>query len=456
MKIRRGLTRTACALLLTGATWVAQAAPIASWHLPNGARVLFVENHALPIVDASVSLDAGSRRDPNGQSGVAGMTCAMLRRGLEARGSIPAMDEAQISDAIADIAADIGCSADTDRVIISLRSLSSQAERDTTVALASRMLSSPAFPAALLEREKTRSIAAIREDDTRPASLANKAFWRSLYGTHPYGQVPTVETVARITQDDLRAHHRQYYVADSAVIAIVGDVSREEANVIALALTAGLPRTSAALPVLPKIDVNTFAGAQEVRQAHPASQAHILMGMPSLERGDPDYFAIIVGNYILGGGGFVSRLVHEVREKRGMAYSVRSGFSPMKQAGPFQISLQTKKEQSDEAIHVVRATLDNFLHKGPTQAELQAAKDNMIGGFALNIDTNSKMLANVSAIGYYDLPLDYLETWKRNVAKVTTHDIRAAFRRKLDPARLVTVIVGAPEKKNEAQADRQK
>jgi zinc protease len=420
------------------------ALEIQTWTLANGARVFFVENHSIPMLDLSIEFDAGSRRDPQGKSGTASLTNAMLARGLgEGRapdGSIePAMTEAQISDAFADTAAQRGGGAGGDRAGASLRVLSSRAEREASVQLLARLLAQPNFPADFFERDKARTISAIKEELTKPASIGGKAFWRVAYGAHPYAMAATVESVGAITREDLVEFHRRHYVANHAVIAMIGAVSRAEADVIARQLTARLPQ-GFALPPLPEV---APVKGQEERIPHPASQSHILIGGPALVRGDPDFFALTVGNYVLGGGGFVSRLMQEVREKRGLTYGVSSYFSPMAQAGPFQINLQTQKEQADEALKVVRDTLSAFLRDGPTEAELKAAKDNLIGGFALRIDNNRKILDNIAVIGFYDLPLDYLDTWTDHVAKVTVQDIKAAFNRKIATDRLVTVVVGA-------------
>lgn len=420
------------------------ALKIQTWALANGARVFFVENHSIPLLDVSIEFDAGSRRDPQGKAGTASLTNAMLARGLrDARapdGSAePALNEAQISDAFADTAARRGGGAGSDRAGASLRSLSSPSERDASIRLLARILAQPDFPANFFERDKARTISAIKEDLTKPASIAGKAFWRIAYGAHPYAMETTVASVEAITRDDLIEFHRRHYVANRAVIAIIGDITRTEADAIAQQLTMRLPQ-GAALPELPVVPATQ---GQEERIAHPASQSHILIGGPALERGDPDFFALTVGNYVLGGGGFVSRLMREVREKRGLAYSVYSYFSPMAQAGPFQIGLQTQKEQTDNALKVVHDVLADYLQKGPTDAELKAAKDNLIGGFALRIDNNRKILDNIAVIGYYNLPLDYLDTWTANVAKVSAADIKAAFNRKVAADRLATVVVGA-------------
>jgi zinc protease len=317
--------------------------------------------------------------------------------------------------------------------------LSSLSEREKSVVLLSRVLAHPSFPADFLARDKARTISAIKEDLTRPESIASKAFWRVAYREHPYGNEATVESVEAITRDDLAAFHSAHYVANRAVVAMIGDITRAEADAIAQQLTARLPQ-GAQLAELPAVPA---AQGQGERIAHPATQSHILVGAPALRRGDPDFFALTVGNYILGGGGFVSRLTREVRENRGLAYSVYSYFSPMAQQGPFQIGLQTQKEQTDEAIKVVRDTLTAFLRDGPTPAELKAAKDNLVGGFALRIDNNRKILDNIAVIGYYRMPLDYLDTWTANVAKVSAADIKSAFNRKIATEKLATIIVGA-------------
>jgi zinc protease len=426
-------------------SWNAQAAlKIQSWSLANGARVLFVESPSIPILDINVEFDAGSRRDPPGKAGTASLTNAMLARGLreDANGAAePAMTEAQISDAFADIAAQPGGDVGKDRASATLRTLSSAEERDRAIRLLARILAHPVFPQDLLERDKARVVSSLKEELTQPEAIASKAFWRLLYGTHPYASSATVSSVQAITRDDLVNFHRTHYVTNRAVISMIGDISRADADRIAQQLTMRLPQGEA-LPSLPAVPPTT---GEEQRIPHPASQSHILIGAPALERRDPDYFALLVGNHILGGGGFVSRLMQEVREERGLTYSIDSYFMPLAQQGPFEIGMQTEKAQTDAALKVVRDTLSDFLRDGPTRRELQAAKDNLIGGFALRIDNNRKIADNIAVIGFYDLPLDYLDTWTGKVSQVTTDDIKAAFRRKIGPERLATVVVGLGE-----------
>lgn len=430
-------------LLFIGST-VHATLQIQTWSLDNGAKVFFVENHSIPILDVNVDFDAGSRRDPEGKAGTASLTNAMMGRGLgEARladgTTEPVMTEAQLSDAFADIAAQRGGGVGADKAGASLRTLASATERRQAMQLLARSLAHPSFPADLLARDKARVIANLREELTQPEAIADKSFWRAAYRGHPYANVATVDSVEAVTRDDLVAFHRKHYVSNRAVISMIGAISRSEAEAIAQELTRRLPRGEP-LPGIPAVSIGA---GDSIRMAHPATQSHILVGMPSVAYGDPDWFALRVGNYVLGGGGFVSRMMQEVREKRGLAYGAYSYFAPMAQKGPFQISLQTQKEQTDQALGVANEVLSRFLKEGPSDKEIQAAKDNLIGGFPLLIDNNRKILGQIAAIGFYGLPLNYLDTWTGNIAKVTAADIRRAFNRKLALEQMTTVVVGA-------------
>jgi len=427
-------------LLCLACGWSRAEVPVQSWTLGNGARVLFVENHTLPILDVSVDFDAGERRDPAGKSGTAALANAMLARGIKQAempaGSEPAMSEAQISDAFADIAAQRGVRVDNDRSGVTLRTLVSH--RDVAIPLLGRLLAQPAFPEELLARDKARTISDLKESLTTPEEIADRAFTHLLYGRHPYAAQPTEASLHAISRADLIAFHATYFVANHAVVAIIGDLTREQADRVAQQLTDRLPQ-GVALPDLPPVLV---AQGREQRLPHPASQAHILIGMPAYAFHDPDHYALSVGNYILGGGGFASRLTREVREKRGLTYGVYSFFSPRAQPGPFQIGLQTQKQQAEQALQVVRDTLAAFLRDGPTKAELRGAKDNLIGGFALRLDSNRKILENIAAIGFYGLPLDYLDRWPERIKSVTAAEVKAAFSRKIRLDQLSTVVVG--------------
>ena len=413
------------------------ALPIEHWTTARGTRVYFVRADSIPMLDVNIDFDAGSRHDPAGKDGLASMTAGMLARGTEG------LDESMIADRLADLGALRGGNADDDRLSMSVRTLSSRTERDAAIDLLARLVSKPTFPEPLLAREKERSLQNLRESLTQPGSIAQRSFYPLVYPNHPYGTLADEKSIDAVRRDDLVAFHRERFGPQTAVISMVGAISRTEAEAIAERLTRDLPQGSAAAPMPPV----QKPAAIERRIAHPASQSHILIGAPAMARGDPDFFPLFVGNYVLGGGGFVSRLTNEVREKRGLSYSVGSGFSPMLQPGPFMVSLQTQKSQTDQALTVVRETLSDFIRTGPTEAELTAAKQNLVGGFALRIDSNSKILGNLANIGWYRLPLDYLERWTDEVERVTASRVREAFARHVNPQQLVTVIVGAGEAK---------
>ena len=408
--------------------------PIEHWTTSKGVRVYFVRAAAIPMLDISVGFDAGARYDPPAKVGLASLTAASLAKGAGG------MDEAAIAEAFASLGAQRGASASDDRASVSLRTLTSEPELSSAVALLERMVVEPDFPADVLAREKERVVQALREAQTKPETIAQHNYGQLLYPQHPYGWYATPETVAAIDRDDLRRFHRAYYGAQRAVVAMIGAVTREQAQAIAERLTARLPAGDAP-PALP--DVAKPTQPVERRIEHPATQSHILIGLPAIAWGDPDQFPLLVGNYILGGGGFVSRLYGEVREKRGLAYSVYSYFSPSLQPGPFTIGLQTQKQQTEIALKVVRDTLGRFLAEGPSEQELAAAKANLVGGFALRIDSNRKILDNLSTIGFYRLPLDYLDRWTERVQAVTVQQIRDAFARHVRTDAMATVVVGA-------------
>jgi len=436
------LRRCAFALsaMFLGAMPAHAGVQIQHWQAKSGAKVLFVENHDLPMLDVAVQVDAGSRRDTPQAAGRASLTVGMMQLGAGG------MSEDAIANRLADVGAEMGPSFDPDRAGYSLRTLSSKRERDQALDMMAKVLQAPDFPDAILQREKTRTLAALKEAQTRPESIANKAFFKAVYGTHPYALVGDgeIDTVSKLTRADVERFYQQHYAASGAVVAMIGDVTRAEAEAIAEQLTAKLPAGSVGAD-LPQ--VAPLARASMQRIPHPATQAHILIGAPGIARGDADYFPLYVGNYVLGGGGFDSRILNEIRQKRGLAYSAYSYFMPLKQPGPFQIGMQTKKQDADTALKVARETLVAFIKTGPTAEELKQAKNNIILGFPLRIDTNREILEYLGVIGFYDLPLSYLDDFTHKVDKVTAGEIQEAFRRHVDPDKMATVVVGGPEEK---------
>ena len=434
-----------CATGLFVHTFALATIPVQHWTQANGAQVYLIESPAIPMLDVQLDFDAGSRRDPPEQAGLADMTADMLEKGVRAQGDAPALDENALGQAWADLGAQFGAGASADRMSFSLRTLTDPPLLDKAVALAARQIAEPAYPDAVWQRERQRLQAALKESYTRPGAVVGRAYAHAVYGQHPYGFETTEASLGRISVADMKAAHDRGVVGCRARISLVGAVTRAQADSIATRLLSRLPQTlCASLQPLPAIaEVAPLAQAQEITIPFDSAQAHVLIGQPGFKRADPDYFALTVGNYILGGGGFVSRLTHEVREKRGLTYGVSSSFSPGLNAGSFTVGLQTRPDQTAQAVALTRQVVKNFVDNGPTEAELKAAQANLIGGFALRIDSNRKLLANLAGIAWNNLPLDYLDTWQQEVQKVTVADIKAAFARKLQPEKMVTVILGA-------------
>ncbi len=436
-------------LVSAGAIFYAQSAwallPIEHWTEPNGARVWLVESPAIPMVDVQVDFDAGARRDPAPQAGLAAAVALMSSKGVTAGGADePALDENDLGEAWADLGASFGAQAGRDSFQYALRSLTEPDLLERAARLAARQIAQPSFPEPVWASERARWSAAIKESYTRPGPVASKAFASAVYGSHPYGQKPDEQTLARIDVADLKAFHQRAVSACGARVSIVGALNRAQAQTLVRRLLSRLPERSGAdcAPLAPVPDAQPLQKPVQESIPFAAAQAQVLIGQLGIARRDPDFLALLVGNHILGGGAFTSRLMTEVREKRGLSYSVYSDFSPGLNRGAFVIGLQTRPDQAAQAVQVAHDTLARFVAQGPTEAELRAAKDNLIGGFALRIDSNRKLLANVANIAWNGLPLDYLEHWTDRVQALTVADIRAAFERHLQPDRMVTVVVG--------------
>lgn len=418
------------------------AIAIEHWTQGSGAGVWFVPSPALPILDVQIDFDAGSRRDPAGQSGLASATAQLFSKGVAAVNGAPALDEAALEDAWADLAATFGADASRDRMSFKLRTLTDPQILPNAVALAARQLAAPSWPQDVWQREREQWAASITESLTRPGTVAIRAFSEAVYGGHPYGVKTMPEDLQRIDTADLQNFYNRHVRACQARVSVVGAVTREQADALVAQLLAGLPQ-DANCPQLPAMpDVPLLAEPEEIRIPFASAQTHVLIGQPGYARNDPAFFAMLVGDYILGGGGFTSRLTTQVRENRGLSYSVYSTFSPGRQAGAFVISLETRPDQAGEALQVSRDVLAEFVAHGPSEHELQAAKDNLIGSFPLRLDSNSKLLGNVANIAWNDLPLDYLDHWTDRIAAVTRDEVTQAFQRILQPEREVTVVVG--------------
>lgn len=437
------IRRTLVLLPFLAAVGAAQATiPIEQWSHASGARVHLISSQSIPMLDVQIDFDGGRRRDPAAQAGLASATAGLLSGGVAAQPGLPALDENQLSEAWADLGAQFGAENTLDRFSVSLRTLTEPDLLDRAVALAARQLAAPAWPERVWQRDRERLLAALKEAENRPATQASRAFGRAVYGSHPYGLRADAASFQAIQVADMRAFYRRHVVSCRAQVSMVGAVDRATADRIVDRLMAAVqPHGCNTLPELPP--VQPLSKAVDERLPFASAQAQVLMGQPGVPRADPDFFPLFVGNYVLGGGGFVSRLMTEVREKRGLTYGVSSYFVTGRQAGAFQIALTTRPDQAAQAVDVVQEVLREFVAQGPTEAELQAAKDYLVNGEALRLDSNRKLLDNVANIAWNDLPLDYLDTWTKEIERLTVADVRRAFSRVLQPDRMVTVVVGA-------------
>lgn len=435
-------------IAIAGFTWFVNAyavLPIQEISLTNGSKAYLIQTSSIPMIDIEVSIDAGSRYDPKDKSGLAALTAALLTRGIEWRGGI--LNEALQADAIAELGASITASSSGERTIVRARTLSKPEILEPLLDLMVATLAKPVFDSHVIEREKQRIIAAIREGDTKPEVVLQKTFRNKVFANYPLSQSPTAESVASISQGDIKNFHHDFYRQDRVIVNIVGDVTQAKAQQIAQKLIAPLPSTGPQIPTLPPLERSPIAPELErfVRIPFQTQQTHVAMGMTAITRDNPDYFPLLVGNYVLGGGGFVSRLVGEVRDKRGFAYSVFSYFQPGRDIGTFEAGLQTRNDQANQALEVLQATISRFIEEGPTDSELAAAKSNLINGFPLRLDSNRKLLDNLSSITWNKLPLDTLDVWTQQVAAVRKEDIRNAFKRHLDMRRMISVLVGGTQ-----------
>lgn len=434
MGIRWKQCLLACAVV-AGYCGAVNAAPVQSWVTAQGARVYFIETHTLPIVDVQVLFLAGSAFDPADKPGLASLTASLMDQGAGAR------NEQQVAETLADIGATLTIGAGLDSATLSLRTLSDPERRQVAFGLMADVLARPQFDRAVFRRDQARSVAALKDALTKPQVLAQRAYMSNLYAGHPYGRLATPDAVAGLAHADVTNFWRRHFTAGRASIAIVGDLTRAEAETLAQQVLAGLPEDQAT--VAKQLPPPALTEAKVVRVDHPASQSHLLVGMPSVARDDAQLIALQVGNYTLGGGGFVSLLTKAVREDRGYAYSVYSYFQPQLVPGPFTIGLETKRAQADDALKVVDQVVGDFIRRGPTPAQLKAAQDNIAGGFALRIDSNSKLAANLGIMAFYALPTDWLEQYPARVRALTPEAVREAFHSHVSSARLVTVRVAA-------------
>jgi zinc protease len=381
--------------------------------------------------------DAGSARDGD-KPGLAMMTNSMLDLGAGQWST----DE--IAERFDSVGAQFSTDSMRDMAILSLRSLTEKAWLDKSIETLNAIITQPVFDKDELERVRKQVMISLRNHEQSPGTIASKTFYKTLYQGHPYATpvMGNMDSIKAISRDQLLDFYKKYYVAENAVIAIVGDVKKDQAEDLVEEILKGLPSGKPAKKIASPVSLSE---ASIIHIEHPSTQTHILVGQPGMKRGDKDYLALYVGNHILGGSGFGSRIVEEIREKRGLAYSSYSYFTPMRVEGPFVMGLQTANNNKDEALKILDEVLREFIDKGPTEEELTHSKKNITGGFALKVDSNKDIISYLGMIGFYDLPTTYLETFNDRVEAITLEQIKDAFKRRVNPDNLVTVTVGSKQ-----------
>lgn len=407
---------------------------IEEWTTKQGMKVLLVSTEALPILDLRLIFAAGSARD--GQlPGLAQLTSQVLLQGTEE------FDAEQIAERIDAAGARLDTSVNRDMMAIAMRVLSTQELFDQAFETLLSILSKPTFPPEVVYREQQRLISNLQEQQHLPNVIANNAFYAALYGDHPYAHpvMGTQESVKKITREDVAAFAAHYYSAQNAVLAIVGDIDLENAKALADIIEGSLPAgvPASALPT-PEPLVNNAV----LNIPFESTQAHVLYGTLGINRDDPDYFPLYVGNHILGASGLVSLLFKEVRKDRGLAYNTTSQLIPLQQTGPFIINAQTRTEATEDVIAVLQQTTQDFIYNGPTQEQVQAAQSNITGNFALRLDSNAAVVDQLAMIAFYDLPPEYLASFRAQILAVTPEQIKTAMQKHLNLNNSVLVTVG--------------
>lgn len=418
---------------------------IQHWVTAKGVRVYFVEVPALPMVDIEISFDAGAAR--NGKfGGVSYLTNQMLADGATN------LTADQIAENFDNVGAQFNVEAQRDMAKADLRSLSDPKQLMPALQTLKALLSKPTFPDQEFKRQQQLALTLLKQQSQTPQQIASKTFYSALYNQQPYSQwvLGDETSIKSITTADLKAFHNQYYVAQNAVVTIVGAVTASDADAIAQMLTNDLPQGVKAAALTPVTDLKQGGLLKKVN--FPSAQTHILIGEPGVKQGDPDYYALYVGNHILGGGS-VARLFNTVRNQHGLAYSVYSYFIPMRERGPFILGCQTRNDQADKALDLIQKSLVEFVEKGPTKEELTEAKQNLLGGYPLQFDSNASICTQVAALGFYGLPLDYFNEFKPKIEKVTINDIKEAFQKRIKPNDMIVVMVGGVAEPKAAKAN---
>ncbi|MFB3886453.1 MAG: M16 family metallopeptidase [Thermodesulfobacteriota bacterium] len=419
-------------LWLTVPGFVQAMPPVQRMVLANQLVLLICEEHSLPFVTFQLLVDTGSWKDPAGKEGLAYLTARALLLGSSGR-TVNAINEE-----LDFMGASLNAFSGRDYSTLSLRILKKDLDKGFDLLMGT--LTRPTFPEEEIRREREKILAAIQSAEDEPGDVSEKEFEKVLFSNSPYGHPVegTKESLPRLTREEVFNFHRDYYHPNNAVLTVVGDITPDEIKRKLLPILEKWPSTK-----IPETDFN-FAVTKErktVKIDRAITQANIILGHAGVARKNPDFYALTVMNYILGGGGFSSRLVEEIRIKRGLAYSVGSFFDPGKYPGSFQVFLQTKNASAPEAISLALREMERIQKEPVSEKELEGAKKYLIGSFPMRLDTQAKLANFLSQIEYFGLGLDYPDKYPSLIRSVTREDVLEMARTYLHPESYILVVV---------------
>jgi len=402
---------------------------------PGGIEVWLVEEHSLPFVALELRFRGGTSLDAEGKDGAISLMTSLLEEGSGD------MDSRAFARAAEQIAAEFSYRAGDDAVSVSARFLTDTSDEAADLLRAS--IVEPAFNPPALERVRAQMVSILQSSLKDPDEIVRNAFSELVFGDHPYGgpEDGTIESVSSLTREDIQAAHKAVFARDRVFVSAVGDITADEISTLVDDLLGDLPATGAPLPR--PADTNMPGGVKVIDYETP--QSAVIFGQPGIERDDPDFFAAYVLNHIIGGGGFSSRLMTEVRQKRGLTYGVYSYLSLKDNAQTWIGSVSSANDRVAEAIEVIRDQWTRIKEEGVTAEELEDAKTYITGAYPLRFDGNGPIADIAVGMQVDGLPRDYIATRNDKMNAVTLEDVNRVAREWLDPAKLTFVVVGQPE-----------
>jgi zinc protease len=422
-------------IIMTQANLTQADVEISKYVTKNGVEILYTKSENIPMIDIKITFDAGSNKDGE-LKGLSMLTHSLLDEGTSK------MNSEAIASAFESTGAIFSTSVNKDKSSVSLRSLADKKYLEPSVKMLLKILSDSVFPKSEVILQKERTLSSISEDKSDPSEVSSNLFFKEIYGNYAYGfpSIGSEESIEKIKRKDIINFYKENINSSNASIAIVSSLSKKDIINLSEKISKSLSFSSPK-----KNGLNNFQKNNKKKyifKKFNSEQAHIYIGGQSIKRGSKNHLPLYVGNYIFGGSGFSARLMKELRVKRGLTYGVYSYIYPMKNIGPFVVGIETKAEQAQESVRLIHKMLKEFHANGPTDKELTHAKEAIINGFPLRIDSNQDILNYLSMINYYDLPKNYLNTFTDKISKITKKDILRAFKEEIDVNNLITLVVG--------------